>query len=141
MLIAPREYLLPVNRVPGLAHLDVYAVLLCVSRLQEQHVGHSQSRRFRIVNIGSESRVSYHGTTVRQVRRMLVSIDGRSVLVGDDEYLEFNRLPIALADMITTILLEHEEKTYWRLTEDYSVWLTLMLALTQGGTHVIQSRL
>ena len=54
---------------------------------------------FRIVNIGSESRVSYHGTAARQVRRMLVSIDGRSVLVGDDEYVEFNRLPIALEDI------------------------------------------
>ena len=30
---------------------------------------------------------------------MLVSIDGRSVLVGDDEYVEFKRLPIALEDI------------------------------------------
>jgi iron complex outermembrane receptor protein len=54
---------------------------------------------FRIVDIGSESRVSYHGTAARQVRRMLVSINGRSVLVGDSEYVEFNRLPIALEDI------------------------------------------
>jgi outer membrane receptor protein involved in Fe transport len=54
---------------------------------------------FRIVNIGSESRVSYHGTAARQVRRMLVSIDGRSVLVGDSQYVEFNRLPIAVEDV------------------------------------------
>lgn len=54
---------------------------------------------FRIVNIGDESRVSYHGTTARTVRRMLVSINGRSVLVGDSEYVEFNRLPIALEDI------------------------------------------
>jgi len=54
---------------------------------------------FRVVNIGAESRVSYHGTAARQVRRMLVSINGRSVLVGDSQYVEFNRLPIALEDV------------------------------------------
>jgi outer membrane cobalamin receptor len=54
---------------------------------------------FRMVNIGAESRVSYHGTAAQQVRRMLVSINGRSVLVGDSEYVEFNRLPIALEDI------------------------------------------
>lgn len=54
---------------------------------------------FRIINIGDEARVSYHGTTARQVRRMLVTIDGRSVLVGDSEYVEFNHLPIALEDI------------------------------------------
>jgi iron complex outermembrane recepter protein len=54
---------------------------------------------FRIVDIGAESRVSYHGTNAQQVRRMLVSINGRSVLVGDSSYVEFNRLPIALEDI------------------------------------------
>src|SRR3569833_147074 len=54
---------------------------------------------FRIVNIGDEARVSYHGTAARQVRRMLVSINGRSVLVGDSEYVEVEHLPIALEDI------------------------------------------
>lgn len=54
---------------------------------------------FRIVDVGAESRVSYHGTAAQQVRRMLVSINGRSVLVGDSAYVEFNRLPIALEDI------------------------------------------
>jgi iron complex outermembrane receptor protein len=54
---------------------------------------------FRVVDVGSESRVSYHGTAAQQVRRMLVSINGRSVLVGDGQYAEFNRLPIALEDV------------------------------------------
>ena len=54
---------------------------------------------FRIVDIGAESRVSYHGTNAQQVRRMLVSTNGRSVLLGDSSYVEFNRLPIALEDI------------------------------------------
>lgn len=54
---------------------------------------------FRIVKIGDESRVSYHGTTVSQNRRMLITIDGRSVLIGDGQYVEFDRLPIELEDI------------------------------------------
>lgn len=54
---------------------------------------------FRIVKIGDESRISYHGTAVRQNRRMLVSINGRSVLIGDGQYVEFDRLPIDLKDI------------------------------------------
>lgn len=54
---------------------------------------------FRIVKIGDESRLSYHGTAVRQNRRMLVSINGRSVLIGDGQYVEFDRLPIDLKDI------------------------------------------
>jgi iron complex outermembrane receptor protein len=54
---------------------------------------------FRIVKIGDESRVSYHGTIVQQNRRMLVTIDGRSVLIGDGQYVEFDRLPIDLEDI------------------------------------------
>lgn len=54
---------------------------------------------FRIVKIGDESRISYHGTAVRQNRRMLVTVDGRSILIGDGQYVEFDRLPISLADV------------------------------------------
>jgi len=54
---------------------------------------------FRIVKIGDESRVSYHGTIVQQNRRMLVTIDGRRVLIGDGQYVEFDRLPIDLEDI------------------------------------------
>ena len=54
---------------------------------------------FRIVKIGDESRVGYHGTTVAQYRRMLITIDGKSVLIGDSQYVEFDRLPIELEDI------------------------------------------
>lgn len=54
---------------------------------------------FRIVKIGDESRVSYHGTIVSQNRRMLITIDGRSVLVGDSQYIEFDRLPVEIEDV------------------------------------------
>lgn len=54
---------------------------------------------FRIVKIGDESRVSYHGTNGRQNRRLLVTIDGRNVLIGDGQYVEFDRLPIELEDI------------------------------------------
>jgi iron complex outermembrane recepter protein len=54
---------------------------------------------FRIVKIGDESRLGYHGTTVSQHRRMLVTVDGRSVLIGDSQYVEFDRLPIELEDI------------------------------------------
>ena len=54
---------------------------------------------FRIVKIGVESRVSYHGTSDRENRRMRVTINGRNVLIGDGQYVEFNRLPIALKDI------------------------------------------
>lgn len=54
---------------------------------------------FRIVKIGDESRVSYHGTAVRQNRRMRVTINGRNVLIGDGQYVEFDRLPISLEDI------------------------------------------
>jgi iron complex outermembrane receptor protein len=54
---------------------------------------------FRIVKIGDESRLGYHGTTVAQYRRMLITIDGKSVLIGDSQYVEFDRLPIELEDI------------------------------------------
>lgn len=54
---------------------------------------------FRVVKIGDESRVSYHGTSVRQNRRMRVTVDGRNVLVADGQYVEFDRLPIDLDDI------------------------------------------
>jgi iron complex outermembrane recepter protein len=54
---------------------------------------------FRIVKIGDESRLGYHGTTVSQHRRMLITIDGRSVLIGDSQYVEFDRLPVELEDI------------------------------------------
>jgi iron complex outermembrane receptor protein len=54
---------------------------------------------FRIVKIGDESRLGYHGTTVAQHRRMLITIDGKSVLIGDSQYVEFDRLPIELEDI------------------------------------------
>lgn len=54
---------------------------------------------FRVVKIGDESRLGYHGTTVSQHRRMLITIDGRSVLIGDSQYVEFDRLPLELEDI------------------------------------------
>lgn len=54
---------------------------------------------FRIAKIGDESRVSYHGTTVRQNRRMRITVDGRTILVADGQYIEFDRLPIQLEDI------------------------------------------
>lgn len=54
---------------------------------------------FRIVKIGDESRLSYHGTNGTQNRRMLTTIDGRTVLIGDGQYVEFDRLPIELEDI------------------------------------------
>ena len=42
---------------------------------------------FRIVKIGDESRLSYHGTNGTQNRRMLITIDGRTVLI----YMEIGR--------------------------------------------------
>lgn len=54
---------------------------------------------FRILKIGDESRLSYHGTNGTQNRRMLITVDGRSVLIGDGQYVEFDRLPIELEDI------------------------------------------
>jgi iron complex outermembrane recepter protein len=54
---------------------------------------------FLLVKIGDESRLGYHGTTVSQHRRMLITIDGRSVLIGDSQYVEFDRLPLELEDI------------------------------------------
>lgn len=54
---------------------------------------------FRVVKVGDESRISYHGTAAIQQRRMLVTIDGKSVLVGNGQYVEFDRLPIDLEDV------------------------------------------
>ncbi|MDY6944877.1 MAG: TonB-dependent receptor [Pseudomonadota bacterium] len=54
---------------------------------------------FRIAKIGDESRVSYHGTTVRQNRRMRITIDSHTILVADGQYIEFDRLPIQLEDI------------------------------------------
>lgn len=54
---------------------------------------------FRIAKIGDESRVSYHGTTVRQNRRMRITIDGHTILIADGQYIEFDRLPIQLEDI------------------------------------------
>jgi iron complex outermembrane recepter protein len=54
---------------------------------------------FRIVKVGDESRVSYHGTTVRQNRRMRLTIDGHTILVADGQYIEFDRLPIQMEDI------------------------------------------
>lgn len=54
---------------------------------------------FRIVKVGSETRLSYHGTALRQNRRMQVTIDGRNALIGDGQYVEFNRLPIDMSDI------------------------------------------
>ena len=59
---------------------------------------------FRIVKIGDESRVSYHGTTVRQNRRLRVTINGRSVLIGDGQYVEFDRLPITVEDISRVVV-------------------------------------
>lgn len=49
---------------------------------------------FRVLKIGDDSRVSYHGTTAIQQRRLLVTIDGKNVLIGNGQYVEFDRLPI-----------------------------------------------
>jgi iron complex outermembrane recepter protein len=54
---------------------------------------------FRIVKVGDESRVSYHGTTVRQNRRMRITIDGHTILAADGQSVEFDRLPIQLEDI------------------------------------------
>lgn len=54
---------------------------------------------FRIAKIGDESRVSYHGTNGTQNRRMLITVDGRNVLIGDGQFVEFDRLPIELEDI------------------------------------------
>lgn len=60
---------------------------------------------FRIVKMGDESRVSYHGTTGRQNRRMLVTIDGRSALIADGQNVEFDRLPISLEDIARVTIM------------------------------------
>lgn len=54
---------------------------------------------FRLVKIGDESRLSYHGTAAVQTRRMLITVDGRSVLVGNSQHVEFDKLPLALEDI------------------------------------------
>ncbi|MGI9288643.1 MAG: TonB-dependent receptor plug domain-containing protein [Pseudomonadales bacterium] len=54
---------------------------------------------FRIAKVGDQTWLSYHGTTLIQNRRMKVTIDGRSVLIGDGAYVEFDRLPIDLEDI------------------------------------------
>jgi iron complex outermembrane recepter protein len=59
---------------------------------------------FRIAKIGPETRLSYHGTAVRQNRRMQVTIDGRNALIGDGQYVEFNRLPIDINDIARVII-------------------------------------
>lgn len=54
---------------------------------------------FRIVKIGDESRLSYHGTTARQNRRMRITVDGHTILIADGHSVEFDRLPIQLEDI------------------------------------------
>lgn len=54
---------------------------------------------FRVSWNGSDKRVSYHGTAVRQDRRLRVTINGVNALIGDAEYVEFNRLPFVLEDI------------------------------------------
>jgi len=54
---------------------------------------------FRIVKIGDESRLSYHGTTARQNRRMRITVDGHTILIADGQSVEFDRLPIQLEDI------------------------------------------
>ncbi len=54
---------------------------------------------FRVTVLGTEKRLSYHGTAVRQNRRLRVTVDGVNVLIGDGAYVEFNRLPITLDDI------------------------------------------
>ena len=68
---------------------------------------------FRIVKIGDESRVSYHGTTVIQNRRMLVTIDGKSVLIGNGQYVEFDRLPIDLEDIARVTITRGPNGAAW----------------------------
>jgi iron complex outermembrane receptor protein len=59
---------------------------------------------FRVVKIGDESRISYHGTAVRQNRRLRVTINGKNVLIGDGQYVEFDRLPIAVEDISRVVI-------------------------------------
>lgn len=59
---------------------------------------------FRLVKIGAETRVSYHGTTVRQNRRLRVTINGKNILIGDGEYVEFDRLPITIEDVSRIVI-------------------------------------
>lgn len=51
---------------------------------------------FRVSLIGTEKRLSYHGTAVRQNRRLRVTVDGVNLLIGDGAYVEFNRLPFTI---------------------------------------------
>lgn len=68
---------------------------------------------FRIVRIGDESRVSYHGTTAIQHRRLLVTIDGRSVLIGTGQYVAFDRLPIGLEDIARVTITRGPNGAAW----------------------------
>jgi len=60
---------------------------------------------FRIVKIGDETRVSYHGTAHRQNRRMKITVNGKSVLHADGAYVEFDRLPFDIDDIATVTIL------------------------------------
>src|SRR5688500_11835458 len=68
---------------------------------------------FRIVKIGDQSRVSYHGTTAIQNRRMLVTIDGRTVLIGTGQYVAFDRLPIDLEDIARVTITRGPNGAAW----------------------------
>lgn len=68
---------------------------------------------FRIAKIGDDSRVSYHGTTVIQNRRMLVTIDGKSVLIGTGQYVEFDRLPLDLEDIARVTITRGPNGAAW----------------------------
>ena len=54
---------------------------------------------FRIVKDGDEVRLGYHGTTGRPNRRMLVTINGRSILTSDGEWIDLDRIPLDFEDI------------------------------------------
>lgn len=68
---------------------------------------------FRVLKIGDESRISYHGTAAIQQRRMLVTIDGKNVLIGNGQYVEFDRLPIDLEDVSRVTITRGPNGAAW----------------------------
>ncbi|MDY6948543.1 MAG: TonB-dependent receptor [Pseudomonadota bacterium] len=68
---------------------------------------------FRVLKIGDDSRVSYHGTTAIQQRRLLVTIDGKNVLIGNGQYVEFDRLPIDLEDISRVTITRGPNGAAW----------------------------
>ncbi len=68
---------------------------------------------FRVLKIGDDSRVSYHGTAAIQQRRLLVTIDGKNVLIGNGQYVEFDRLPIDLQDISRVTITRGPNGAAW----------------------------